>query len=123
MTPARFSGPPPGVAARPGDGLQEWNRRLGGGIAAVLTLLEGFSLVYLGEHYPHDVVAAFVLGTAIMVIGWVLLRRPIDRLIGRLEDTALRTLLTTRTAAPGAWAPPPSRTGSVATEVRLACPR
>jgi hypothetical protein len=44
------------------------NRRLGG-IAAVVTLLEGFSRVYLGEHHPHDIAAAFVLGATIMVNG------------------------------------------------------
>ncbi len=33
-----------------------------GVVGLVLALIEGFSRVYLGEHYPHDVVAGLLLG-------------------------------------------------------------
>lgn len=69
------------------------NRRLGI-IAAVLALIEGFSRVYLGQHYPHDVLAGIVLSTLVLLIGWVIVRNPLTRLVAILEATPLRPLLT-----------------------------
>jgi membrane-associated phospholipid phosphatase len=74
------------------------NSRLGV-IAAVLAALEGFDRVYTGQHYPHDVAAAVILGAVVMLLGWRLLRRPLDRLVTVLEKTRLRPLLTA-TAVP-----------------------
>ncbi|MEV6234462.1 phosphatase PAP2 family protein [Saccharopolyspora shandongensis] len=34
-------------------------------IVVLLTLLEGFSRVFIGVHYPHDVLAGFLLGAAL----------------------------------------------------------
>jgi membrane-associated phospholipid phosphatase len=85
------------VAVALAVGLWIFSRRLGI-IAAVLALVEGFSRVYLGQHYPHDVLAAIVLGTAVMLVGWVLVRGLLIRLLGTLEATPLRPLLTSAAA-------------------------
>ncbi|TDD43193.1 phosphatase PAP2 family protein [Saccharopolyspora elongata] len=34
-------------------------------IAVLLALLEGFSRIFIGVHYPHDVLAGFLLGAAL----------------------------------------------------------
>ena len=64
------------VAVALAAGIYLVNRRLGI-IAALLALLEGFSRVYLGQHYPHDVVAAIVLGMVVIFAGWPMVRRPL----------------------------------------------
>jgi membrane-associated phospholipid phosphatase len=87
------------VAVALAVGLWIFSRRLGI-VAAVLALVEGYSRVYLGQHYPHDVLAAIVLGTAVVLVGWVLVRGLLVRLLGMLEATPLRPLLTSAAAAP-----------------------
>lgn len=74
-------------------GLWLANRKLGL-IAASLALLEGFSRIYLGQHYPHDVIAGLLLSTVILWIGWMAVRRPLIRLLTMLESTRLRPVLT-----------------------------
>jgi undecaprenyl-diphosphatase len=50
-----------------GVGLFVANRRFG--IAGIgLALLEGFCRVYMGVHYPTDVVGGFALGTAVALL-------------------------------------------------------
>ncbi len=82
------------VAMALAAGLLLVSRRLGL-IAAALALLEGFSRVYLGQHYPHDVAAGLVLSTLILLAGWPLVRRPLILLLAVLEATRLRPVLTT----------------------------
>lgn len=65
-----------------------------GVIAVILATVEGFSRVYLGQHYPHDILAAAILSAIVMFAGWSLARRPLTRLIATLEVTPLRPLLT-----------------------------
>jgi membrane-associated phospholipid phosphatase len=67
-------------------------------VAAVLAVVEGFSRVYLGQHYPHDVLAGLLLSSVVVFGGWALLRQPLNRLLERLERTALRPVLTSATA-------------------------
>ena len=81
------------VAVALAAGLWLANRKLGL-IAAALALLEGFSRVYLGQHYPHDVAAGLVLSTLVLLAGWPLAHRPLTRLLAALETTPLRPVLT-----------------------------
>jgi membrane-associated phospholipid phosphatase len=81
------------VAVALAVGLWLVDRRLG--IAgSVLALLEGFSRIYLGQHYPHDVFAAIVLAVVVMLGGWAFARRPLVRLVDALARTSLRPVLT-----------------------------
>lgn len=96
------------LAAALAAGLWIAARRLGL-IAAVLALLEGFSRVYLGQHYPHDVAAGLALSAIIVLAGWPLARRPLTTLIHLLTRTFLRPVITNgadrRGTATGAYAP------------------
>jgi membrane-associated phospholipid phosphatase len=76
------------VAVALAAGLWLIDRRLGV-IGAVLALLEGFSRVYLGQHYPHDVFAAIILSTLIIVGLWPLAHRILARVL-RLRTAAGR---------------------------------
>lgn len=68
------------VAVALAAGLWLIDRRLGA-IGATLALFEGFSRVYLGQHYPHDVVAAVLLSSLIVLGGWPLVRGALSRLV------------------------------------------
>lgn len=74
-------------------GLWIVTRRLGI-VGIVLAAAEGFSRVYLGQHYPHDVLAGALLSTVVLLAGWSLVRRPLTHLIATLEATPLRPLFT-----------------------------
>ncbi|WP_405878215.1 phosphatase PAP2 family protein [Streptomyces sp. NBC_01136] len=75
------------------------DRRLGA-IAAVCTLLEGFTRVYVGDHYPHDVLGAIVIATPVAMITSLILRELIRPLVSRLRTGggALQPLLTVGSA-------------------------
>lgn len=70
------------------------NRRLGiwGFVAATVM---GVSRVYVGAHYPHDVLAGAVVGVVIGYFAAILLRRGIAPLVTRLSSGPLRPMLTT----------------------------
>ena len=74
-------------------GLFLVDKRLGWTATAVGLLL-GFGRVYVGAHYPGDVLAGLGFGAAVALGGWVLLRRPMVALVTRLASTRLRPLLT-----------------------------
>jgi membrane-associated phospholipid phosphatase len=73
-------------------GLFLVDRRLGW-IATAAGLLLCLDRVYIGAHYPGDVVAGLAAGAVVAIDGWLLLRRPLVALVTRLADTRLRPLL------------------------------
>ena len=78
-------------------GLWLVSRRLGA-VAAVAALLMAGTRVYVGAHWPGDVLAGLVLGAVVTVLGFLLPRGLLVAIVGRLAGTRLRPLLT---AAPG----------------------
>lgn len=74
--------------------------------AAVLAVLEAFSRVLVGAHYPHDVTVGLVTGAVVATLVSLALARPLTGLVDRLAEVdLLRPLL--RTDDPTAEAPAP----------------
>lgn len=70
-----------------------------GWLTVPMALLMAFSRVFVGVHYPHDVVAGLVLG-ALVAAGCVLaLRRPAEALLGTMRTS--RTGVVVWFAGPG----------------------
>lgn len=86
-------------------GLWLVDRRLGA-VATVAALVMGFARVYIAAHYPHDVLAGFAVGAVLVLLGWLLLARPVTWLVARLTHTPLRPLLTGRSDEPTATRTP-----------------
>ncbi|MGZ6744635.1 MAG: phosphatase PAP2 family protein [Nocardioides sp.] len=68
------------------------HRRLGL-VALAMALLMAAARVYVGAHYPGDVLAGLVVGAAVTTLGWLVLRRPVTALVARLARTPLRPLV------------------------------
>jgi membrane-associated phospholipid phosphatase len=62
-------------------------------IAAVFGMAMAFARVYVGAHYPHDVIAGLAVGALAALMVWALLRIPITRLVERLRGSRLRLAL------------------------------
>ena len=75
------------------------DRRLGL-LTCLLALLLAFARVFVGAHFPLDVEAGLLFGAAVSLVGYLLVRVPLARLVQRLSRTQLRPLLTS--APPGA---------------------
>ena len=73
-------------------GLLLANRRWGI-IAAVLAVLMGFARVYVGAHYPADVVAGLALGGLVAIGGGYLLVPILARVATWMSQTRLRPLV------------------------------
>jgi undecaprenyl-diphosphatase len=63
------------VAGAAMAGLWLFTRRLAL-ISTLAALALAFARVYVGAHYPGDVIAGLAAGAAIVMLGWVLLRIP-----------------------------------------------
>jgi membrane-associated phospholipid phosphatase len=74
------------------------------GLLAILAaLLMAFARVYIGAHYPGDVLAGLGVGAAVAVLGYFAVVPLLTRIVTRLTDTPLRPLLTAgRTGEPAA---------------------
>ncbi|MEU2926867.1 phosphatase PAP2 family protein [Streptomyces sp. NPDC007251] len=68
------------------------SRRLGA-VASVCAVAMAASRVWVGVHYPHDVVAGAVLGALVGCLAMILLRRLQAGPVERLAETWLRPLL------------------------------
>jgi undecaprenyl-diphosphatase len=74
------------------------HRRLGL-LATALALLMAFARVYVGAHYPFDVIAGLVVGAVVTTAGWTVVHLPLRRLVRALCRTPLRPLLAARAPA------------------------
>ncbi|MFC4947496.1 phosphatase PAP2 family protein [Pseudonocardia sp. GCM10023141] len=73
------------------------SRRLGY-LAAAAALLMAFARVYVGAHWPGDVLVGLVFGAAVTVVGYLLARPPLTLTVTGLARTRLRPLLTAHAA-------------------------
>jgi membrane-associated phospholipid phosphatase len=64
------------MAGAAAAGLWAVSRTLGA-IATLAAVAMAFARVYIAAHYPWDVAAGLVLGAAVALLGWVLLRAPL----------------------------------------------
>lgn len=70
------------------------NRRLGV-VTAIAALLMAFARVYVGAHFPLDVVAGLLFGAAVALLGYLASRALLVTVVTGLARTPLRPLLTT----------------------------
>ena len=82
------------VAGAVAAGLLLANRRLGL-VAIVAALAMAFARVYVGAHYPGDVVAGLALGATVTVAANQLGVRLIEAVVTAASKTPLRVLVTT----------------------------
>ncbi|WP_305778862.1 phosphatase PAP2 family protein [Nocardia nova] len=75
------------------------NRRLGW-ITAVFAVVLAFSRVYVGGHYPHDVVASAILAIPVAAAVSLLLARPATAVVTRMRSSALAPLVADASTAP-----------------------
>lgn len=68
-------------------------------IAAAFALLEGFTRVYVGAHYPHDVIGAALLALPVAYLASLLIGRLATPLVARLRTGTLQPVLTATPAS------------------------
>jgi|SRR5882757_8853992 len=71
------------------------NRQLGCW-AALAALVMAFARIYIAAAYPSDVLAGLLLGAAVSLISFLLVRRLVVRLLGAADRTIFRGLITTK---------------------------
>jgi undecaprenyl-diphosphatase len=73
------------------------HRRLGL-VTAALAVLMAAARVYVGAHWPLDVVAGLAVGAVLALASYLLVRPLLGRIVNALAGTPIRTLLTARPA-------------------------
>ena len=81
------------VAGAVAVGLLFANRRLGI-VASVLAVLMAFTRVYVGAHYPGDVLAGLALGGVVATAGWFVVVPVLRRIAGWLATTPMGPVVT-----------------------------
>ncbi len=66
-------------------------------LATACALVMAFARVYVGAHYPQDVLAGLALGGVVALVVWVVLRVPVTRLVSRLRDSKVGVLVGAQT--------------------------
>jgi membrane-associated phospholipid phosphatase len=89
-------------------GLFLVSRRLGL-VAALAACVMAATRVYVGAHYPWDVVAGLVLGAAVIAVGWLVIGRLVTSVVARFRATRIRPWLVADQAVAAAAARPASR--------------
>ncbi|CAL9527432.1 MULTISPECIES: phosphatase PAP2 family protein [Streptomyces] len=102
-----------------GVGLFVANRRFGL-VGIGLALLEGFCRVYMGVHYPTDVVGGFALGTAVVLLLSPLAMALLTPLVRAVERSPRVGWLVRRRTAPDVPVLPGARRSAEAGERDLA---
>ena len=88
------------MAGAAAAGLLIVSRRLGL-VMLVAAVSMAFARVYVGAHYPGDVLVGLFVGAVVGAFGWLLIRRPLTHAAEWLRTrTRLRTVLVSETAAP-----------------------
>jgi undecaprenyl-diphosphatase len=74
-------------------GLMFTNHRWGS-VAAALAVVMAFARVYVGAHYPGDVVAGLALGAAVAAAGRLVVTPQLTGVAAWLSGTAVRSIVT-----------------------------
>ncbi len=74
-------------------GVMLTHRRLGL-VALLAAIVMAFARVYVGAHFPRDVIVGLLLGAGVVVMGYLVVRRLLTWVTMSLTRTALRPLLT-----------------------------